>query len=1228
MDGATLDKRVAEHRARIAEWERASGKRRDEAPLVVQAMYRELDEMVEECRRAEARRRAEAAAAAAAKKRPLVAVSSNVPAPVRRARGCEADQHEDEVVGAKRPALLPAPRRRGDDVDEDDDGLLPSSLRVVTQRSSSSSSGSTSRPFGLAMSSMGRSHGTTSALAARAPPPLSAPAPVLVPVPLAPVAAPTAAPIPVPTPLPSTSRASSAASAATATTTTPTTTTTTTPIPIAPPPIKSTAATTTKTTTTSTKTITRKPTTAVSDNFVRIDLKRGWREHKKGGSGRARVRAAWRDARKARASSSSSAAAAGTSFSRDDSSASFATPTLPSHSANADDVVDVCLSASASATSTSTSTTTPKPTKVPMCHHDLPCVERVVSKTSTGNKGRQFFCCSVGMAREGGCGFFAWVDDTKDAALRALAASSSPQTTSTEEPTTSPFDDMSVRELRAWLASRGRTTSSAKRKEDLLALAKTAFTEDEAATLELRALIRARPTSELTPNDLDQLLAVAFKHDAFRDGQRDAVERVLLRGESTLVVRATGSGKSLLYQLPALALPGLTLVISPLVALMQDQVAKLPPGLRGAVLSSHQTAVETANVVGAIQAGRVDVLFVAPERVFTSSFVRLMRHSAKRVSLVCVDEAHCVSSWSHNFRPAFLRLGEAIDALAVEGRRPVVLALTATATKRVAADVCSRLGIDPAHGALVQGSWLRDNLELVMVNSPLVGVSGGAVQDADISTRITALMAEVRRVVEGAATGAAIVYTSTKAETEILAERLSAESLRARAYHAGMTAHDRKRVQEDFMSGSARVVVATVAFGMGLDKSDVRLVAHFRAPRSIEDYVQETGRAGRDGARARCVCFLDTSGAEHRRALSLARSDGVEEEQVHALLGALLDEAERVGPVVAVPLDAWGKQFDVREGVLETMLVKLASEGVVRMLPSGYARLEISGKASSSSSSSAATTTTPVPAHAALVRLVASMVGGGALLEEEEEEEDGWGASSRAQRGTTTASVPITRVMRACGADSPSAAIRVACDARDAGLFAAVRVTEACLWVGVDVARFRELGVAQLTRRAVAEARGVEDAQVRKLHAAFAALQTGVADAARFRTIVTAYLEGAEAVEVAAEGSDGGGGASKAFPFRALDAAAAKVVAEDFRSLLRDMDAMNVSEPLRTARALARIVHGVASPAFPAERWRTHQLWGRHAELDFDGLLGVGRSLFSLSCGAAAAAAAAAKPVV
>lgn len=337
---------------------------------------------------------------------------------------------------------------------------------------------------------------------------------------------------------------------------------------------------------------------------------------------------------------------------------------------------------------------------------------------------------------------------------------------------------------------------------------------------------------------LHAVLQEHFGHSEFRPFQ-EAIIRQALDGRDTLGVLPTGAGKSLCYQLPALLLPRPTLVISPLIALMQDQLDGLPPSVypQATLINSSVSGEELSRRFEGIANGTYRLIYAAPERLRQRSFLDLLLYAG--LSMVVVDEAHCVSVWGHDFRPDYLFIRRAMEEFHDAAEPPIVLALTATATPDMQTEIAAQLGRDLAP---VTASTFRPNLRLE------------AIACANVDDK----MKELTRVCKETP-GSAIIYANSRDRCEQLAGHLNRQGIRSAFYHAGLDRETRTATQEDFMLGRVRAMVATVAFGMGVDKANVRLVAHFTLPESLESYTQEAGRAGRDGKPSRCVLLYAPS---------------------------------------------------------------------------------------------------------------------------------------------------------------------------------------------------------------------------------------------------------------------------------------------------------------------------------------------------------------------------------
>ncbi|MFQ3787223.1 ATP-dependent DNA helicase RecQ [Halomonas sp. A29] len=405
---------------------------------------------------------------------------------------------------------------------------------------------------------------------------------------------------------------------------------------------------------------------------------------------------------------------------------------------------------------------------------------------------------------------------------------------------------------------------------------------------------------------IDQTLQQVFGYDDFRLGQRPVIEAITA-GRSAAAIFPTGSGKSLCYQLPALHLPHLTLVISPLLALMQDQLAFLARhGIAAASIDSSQSREEAAAVMEGVKRGEIRILMVSVERLKNERFRAFIRRVP--ISLLVVDEAHCISEWGHNFRPDYLKLPHYRHEFDI----PQVLLLTATATPRVIADMRERFDI--AEGDVTATGFYRPNLNLEVAPVP-----------AEMRPR--RLVDWLRSKLGGEPPEPTIVYVTLQQTAERLAAYLSKAGMSAIAYHAGLDSETRERIQRDFMAGHTPCIVATIAFGMGIDKSDIRNVVHFDLPKSVENYSQEIGRAGRDGQPSDCLML---AGRDHVNVLeNFVYGDTPEPNGIRRVIDELIGAHTVPGGQWELVLNSLSQHSNIRPLPLKTLLVQLELRGII-----------------------------------------------------------------------------------------------------------------------------------------------------------------------------------------------------------------------------------------------------------------------------------------------------------
>jgi len=369
------------------------------------------------------------------------------------------------------------------------------------------------------------------------------------------------------------------------------------------------------------------------------------------------------------------------------------------------------------------------------------------------------------------------------------------------------------------------------------------------------------------PSPLLATLRSTFGYSAFRPYQREIIQSIMA-GRDVLALLPTGGGKSLCYQIPALLLDGLTVVVSPLIALMKDQVDRLQSlGIAATYINSSLDSSEIRERQMAVARGEVKLLYVAPERLMAGGFIR--RLARLQVALVAIDEAHCISAWGHDFRPEYRELSRIREMLP----DVTVAAFTATATRRVQDDIVAQLGLRDL--ASFCASFNRPNLFY------------------DVRPKQSAYI-DLRDYLRVQPRGSGIIYCSTRNGTEDLAAKLMADGFAATAYHAGLESDERQRRQDAFLADEVQIIVATIAFGMGIDKPDVRFVVHYDLPKNLEGYYQESGRAGRDGLPSDCILYYSYGDVGRQEYFIRQKSSEQEREIAHIQLKQMADWASNV----------------------------------------------------------------------------------------------------------------------------------------------------------------------------------------------------------------------------------------------------------------------------------------------------------------------------------------------
>ncbi|KAI0120770.1 ATP-dependent DNA helicase [Hypoxylon sp. NC0597] len=428
-----------------------------------------------------------------------------------------------------------------------------------------------------------------------------------------------------------------------------------------------------------------------------------------------------------------------------------------------------------------------------------------------------------------------------------------------------------------------------------------------------------------------------FGYNNFRHEQFSAIKSVL-RGENVLVVFPTGAGKSLCYQIPAVAFekidatrddrnsidPGITIVVSPLIALMKDQVdALLRKGMPAACLDSTKTYEQTQEIKAGIREGRLRLIYCAPERLNNEGFVESMKHVPGGIRLVAVDEAHCISEWGHSFRPDYLKVARFVTEIKAER----VICLTATATPRVADDVAKAFNISQSN--IFRTSPYRPNLQLL---------AESVRTKQDKYPKMFNFLREHP--------GPTLVYVTLQKQAELLADDLKDEGFDAVAFHAGLKTENKTQIQDSFMAGRVNIVVATIAFGMGIDKPDIRNILHFDLSGSVEEYSQQIGRAGRDGETSYCMFYICPEDFYLRE--NFARGDLPSRKSLRQLLEEIFREQAihtPEGQVIKLNQTALGQNYDIRASPLGLLLATLELRfGLIRAITPEYSSYQFEAR--------------------------------------------------------------------------------------------------------------------------------------------------------------------------------------------------------------------------------------------------------------------------------------------